>query len=197
MTSQGFASGDSERDGSTLRQLVNDGHHVMLAQSFAKSFGLYNDRIGALSMVTASEDQAARMVGQLKRIIRASYSNPPAHGARIVKTILGNPELHAQWQNDCRAMAARINGMRALLRQSLEASGSLRSWDHITSQIGMFAYTGLTREEVMALQEDYSIYMTMDGRISMAGVNPSNAENVARAIHGVTSSPGGECGVVP
>jgi len=183
---QGFASGNAEQDAASLRLFVEDGHDLMLCQSYAKNFGLYGERIGALSAVCADPDEAKRVESQLKILIRPLYSNPPIHGALIVKEILSDPALRAQWDDECRGMADRIIEMRALLRSAIEAQGGSRSWNHITDQIGMFCYSGLTADQVKTLQDDYHVYMTNDGRISMAGVNSKNVEYIAEAIGAVT-----------
>ena len=182
---QGFASGDATRDAHAIRQFVADGHPIMLSQSYAKNFGLYGERIGALSVVCADADEKARVESQLKILVRPMYSNPPVYGARIVAEVLGDPALRAQWTAECKAMADRIIEMRAALRSQLGAAGSKREWSHITSQIGMFAFTGLTEPEVLELRSKYHIYLTNDGRISMAGVTTGNVEYLASSIAAV------------
>jgi len=183
---QGFASGDADKDAAALRLFVDEGHNVMLAQSYAKNFGLYGERIGCLSMVCPTADEANKVLSQLKIIIRAAYSNPPIHGANIVKTILADPALEAQWYKECKGMANRIINMRDLLVDNLKQAGSTQDWSHIQSQIGMFAFSGLTKDQVDTLRTDHSIYMTGDGRISMAGVTTANVEYLAAAMHAVT-----------
>nr|AIT70228.1 aspartate aminotransferase [Dictyopteris undulata] len=183
---QGFASGDSEKDAWAIRRFVDDGHCIALAQSFAKNFGLYGERIGALSVVCNDADEAARVTSQLKLVIRPMYSNPPIYGARLVTEVLSDPALTQEWSAECKAMADRIISMRTELRSCLERLGSKRSWEHITSQIGMFCYTGLTTEEVLKIRGDAHIYFTNDGRISMAGVTTSNVEYIAKSIFTVT-----------
>jgi hypothetical protein len=165
---QGFASGEAEKDAASVRMFVDDGHHLAMVQSFSKNFGLYGQRIGALSVVGATEEEAKRVVSQMKMVIRPMYSNPPRHGARLVRTILEDEKLLHDFYDQCRGMADRINSMRTALRTSLESSGSKKPWDHITKQIGMFAFSGLTKEEVVALRERHHVYCTGDGRISMA-----------------------------
>jgi len=179
---QGFASGDPEADAFSLRQFVNDGHQIMLCQSFAKNFGLYGERAGVLSIVTASPEEAERVNSQLKVIIRPMYSNPPLHGARIVAEILGDPALKQIWLLECQAMAKRIGEMRVLLRQKLEAGNVAHKWNHITDQIGMFCFTGLSQEQVKILREKYHIYCTDDGRFSMAGINKHNIDYLAQSV---------------
>ena len=165
---QGFASGDARKDAAAIRMFVDEGHKIALVQSFSKNFGLYGQRVGALSVVASSKEEAQRVFSQLKVHIRPNYSNPPRHGARIVSKVLENPEKTQAFVDQCMGMAKRINEMRIKLRQTLEDLGSTRTWDHITNQIGMFAFSGMSKDEVMTLREKHHIYCTLDGRISMA-----------------------------
>jgi len=183
---QGFASGDAEADAFALRHFVSEGFDYSLGQSFAKNFGLYGERVGLLSFVCADEDEAKRVESQLKIIIRPMYSNPPVHGARIVASVLSDPALEAKWRAECKSMADRIIEMRAALKTELEKAGSSKDWSHVTSQIGMFCYSGMNKEQVGRLRDEFSIYLTGDGRISMAGLTSSNVAYVAGAIHEVT-----------
>lgn len=184
---QGFASGDADKDAQAVRQFVADGHPVMTTQSFSKNFGLYSDRVGCLSFVCEDADEVARVESQLKLLIRPMYSNPPATGARIVSTILGDSQLNAQWYAECKGMADRIIEARAELRSQLESQGSTRDWSHITDQIGMFAFTGLTSDQCAKMISDHHVYLTSDGRVSMAGVTKQNATYLASAMINVTS----------
>ncbi|KAJ8604164.1 hypothetical protein CTAYLR_008577 [Chrysophaeum taylorii] len=186
---QGFASGDPENDAWAIRKFVEDGHNILLAQSYAKNFGLYGERVGALSAVCEDPQQAKALESQLKRIIRPMYSNPPVHGARVVATVLADPNLKARWADECKQMADRIQGMRLALKSSLEDLGSTKDWSHITAQIGMFAFTGLTQDQVLTLRQRFHIYCTLDGRISVAGLTSANVHYVAQAIHEITNSP--------
>ncbi|KAF0689511.1 Aste57867_19068 [Aphanomyces stellatus] len=180
---QGFASGDADHDAAAIRQFVQDGHNVVLSQSYAKNFGLYGERVGALSIVCKDAEEAARTESQLKILIRPTYSNPPIHGALLVSTILGDPVLKKQWYEECKGMADRIISMRRLLKESIQKlDGSTTEWNHITDQIGMFCFTGLTEPQVERLINHHHIYLTKDGRISMAGVNTKNVEYIAQAI---------------
>ena len=131
---QGFASGSADQDAEALRMFVDDGHLMCMIQSFSKSFGLYGHRVGTLSIVGADENEAKRVVSQLKQVIRPMYSNPPRHGARIVSTILTDPKLKEDWKDQCAGMADRINTMRTVLRDRLGEAGSTRNWEHITKQ---------------------------------------------------------------
>ena len=179
---QGFASGDAEVDAYSIRKFVEDGHNIILSQSFAKNFGLYGERVGTLSVVCSSPEETERVNSQLKALVRPMYSNPPIHGARIVAEILSNQSLKSQWSKECRGMAERIIQMRIKLRQHLEKLDLVNSWTHVTEQIGMFCYTGLTKAQVDLIISKHSVYCTADGRISMAGVTSKNVEYVAKAI---------------
>ncbi|XP_029647596.1 aspartate aminotransferase, mitochondrial [Octopus sinensis] len=186
MAYQGFASGDTKKDAFAVRKFIEDGHQVSLCQSFAKNMGLYGERAGAFTLVCSDADEAARVMSQVKIIIRPMYSNPPVHGARLVKTILTTPELNAQWLTEVKGMADRIIGMRTKLVEGLAKEGSSKNWQHVTDQIGMFCFTGLTPEQVGRLTKEFSIYLTKDGRISVAGVCSGNVDYLAHAIHTVT-----------
>lgn len=183
---QGFASGDPVRDAFAVRHFVAEGHQVAIAQSFAKNFGLYGQRVGALTFLADDAAQAARMESQLKILARATYSNPPVHGARIVDIILSDPALNKQWHGEVKEMADRIIRMRTLLFDNLKALGSKRSWTHVTDQIGMFCYSGMTPEQVDRITSEFHVYLTRNGRISMAGVTSKNVGYLAEAIHAVT-----------
>ncbi|EJD03563.1 glutamic oxaloacetic transaminase AAT1 [Fomitiporia mediterranea MF3/22] len=188
MAYQGFASGSTSRDAFAVRHFVEEGHQIALAQSFAKNMGLYGERVGAFSLTTASPEEKARVDSQLKIVIRPMYSNPPVHGARIANTILSSPELYSQWEGEVKGMADRIISMRSKLYDILVGLNTPGEWGHIKSQIGMFSFTGLTQPQTRALAEKAHIYMTADGRISMAGLNAKNieyfAESVSKAVKG-------------
>jgi len=183
---QGFASGDAEADAFALRYFVDEGHTVLLAQSFAKNFGLYGERCGTLSFITNSSDEKEKVMSQVKRIIRPMYSSPPIHGSSIVRTVLSDEELTKQYYEECELMATRIGSMRKLLVEKLKEAGSTHDWSHVTSQIGMFAYTGMSSDMCDKLTSEFYIFLTRDGRISLAGLNDKNVEYVAKAIHDVT-----------
>lgn len=186
MAYQGFASGSVDRDAFAVRLFVKDGHQIALAQSYAKNMGLYGERAGAFSLITSSKEEADRTLSQLKILIRPMYSNPPVHGARIVSTILSSPELKSEWLRDVKEMADRIISVRAQLRSNLEKLGSQKNWQHITDQIGMFCFTGMNADQSTRLSKDFSIYLTKDGRISMAGVTSKNVDYLAQGIYEVT-----------
>ena len=186
MAYQGFASGDTVKDAFALRHFVEHKVPVLLAQSFAKNFGLYGERIGCFSVVADSNEEANRILSQLKILARPMYSNPPLYGARIVSTVLNTPELNTQWLSDVKTMADRIIGMRTALVAGLKEAGSKKNWSHITQQIGMFAFTGLSADQSKRMAAEHHIYLTLDGRISIAGLNSKNVHYVAQAIHAIT-----------
>ncbi|KAL2913174.1 Aspartate aminotransferase, cytoplasmic [Polyrhizophydium stewartii] len=179
---QGFASGSLERDAQAVRYFVDSGFEVLIAQSYAKNFGLYNERTGCLSIITRTPQLAQNASSQLCKIVRANYSNPPAFGARIVSLVLNNPQLNAEWEQQLKTMADRIISMRKALFEALTQLGTPGTWNHIVDQIGMFSFTGLTPAQVKVLHDKYHVYMTENGRISMAGLNTSNVRRFAEAV---------------
>ena len=160
---QGFASGDLSRDAWAIQYFVSEGFELCVAQSFAKNFGLYGERAGAFHFVSAPGAQAvesiANVASQLAILQRSEISNPPAYGARTASLILNDAQLFAQWEEDLRTMSGRIIEMRKGLQQRLEAKGTPGKWDHITSQIGMFSFTGLSEKQVQVLREKWHVYM--------------------------------------
>ncbi|XP_060801829.1 aspartate aminotransferase, mitochondrial [Amyelois transitella] len=187
MAYQGFATGDVDNDAAAVRLFVKEGHQVMLAQSFAKNMGLYGERAGALTFLCGDPESAAKVMSQAKIMVRTMYSNPPLYGARLVTEILSNPQLKKQWLGDVKLMADRIISMRKQLRAGIEGAGNKQNWQHITDQIGMFCFTGLKPDQVERLTKDFHIYLTKDGRISVAGISSKNVNYVAEAMHKVTS----------
>jgi aspartate aminotransferase len=183
MAYQGFASGSTSRDAFAVRHFVSQGHQIALAQSFAKNMGLYGERVGAFSLTTKDAEERKRVESQLKIVIRPMYSNPPLHGARVANTILSSQELYTEWEGEVKVMAERIIAMReklyGLLTYDLKTPGE---WGHVKSQIGMFSFTGLKPEQCKALAEKAHVYLTADGRISMAGLNGSNIEYFAQSV---------------
>jgi aspartate aminotransferase len=183
---QGFASGSLENDAWAVRYFVEQGFELCIAQSFAKNFGLYGERAGAFHFVTGSGADAqttiSRIASQLAILQRSEISNPPAYGARIASTVLNDPVLFKEWEENLRTMSGRIIDMRKALQGHLERLQTPGKWTHITEQIGMFSFTGLTEKQVLKLREEAHVYMTKNGRISMAGLNEGNVEYVARAI---------------
>lgn len=186
MAYQGFASGNVDGDAFAVRQFLADGHNIILTQSYAKNMGLYGERIGAMTVTGKDKEEADRIMSQLKIIIRPMYSNPPIHGARIVSEILGDAALRAEWLKEVKGMADRIISVRSTLRSELERLGSSRPWNHITDQIGMFCFTGMKQDECERLSKEFSVYLTKDGRISMAGVTSKNVKYLAESIYAVT-----------
>lgn len=186
---QGFASGDLNKDAWSIRYFVEQGFELVVAQSYAKNFGLYGERAGCFHFVAApgssASDTTKRVASQLAILQRSEISNPPAYGARIASLCLNDPTLFAQWEEDLRTMSGRIIKMRDSLRSKIEALGTPGTWSHITEQIGMFSFTGLNPKQVQTLQTEAHIYMTKNGRISMAGINTHNVDYVAKAINKV------------
>lgn len=184
---QGFASGDLEKDAKAIRLFLEDGHVVGCAQSFAKNMGLYGHRVGCLSVLAKDQQQAMIVRSQLQRLARAMYSSPPIHGVLLVSTILSDPLLKAEWVEELKVMADRIRSMRASLFDNLEKLNSPLNWDHIVKQVGMFCYSGLNCEQIDQLARDFHIYMTRDGRMSMAGVTTRNVSYLGQEMHQVSS----------
>ncbi|MCO5556381.1 hypothetical protein L7F22_009929 [Adiantum nelumboides] len=180
---QGFASGNLDKDAFTVRLFAGDGGECFVAQSYAKNMGLYGERVGALSMVCGSELVAKRVESQVKLIIRPMYSTPPIHGAAVAATVLGDRELFNEWKADLQGMADRIMHMRHLLHEALKDRGTPGDWTHIIKQIGMFSFTGLTKEQVAFITNKFHIYITFDGRVSMAGLSVQTVPYLAEAIH--------------
>jgi aspartate aminotransferase len=179
---QGYASGDLHKDGFSQRLFAASGLEYFIAQSFAKNFGLYGERIGYIHVNCKDNSVSEAVLSQLKIIIRQAYSSPPRHGAAIANKILTTPELKNQWLSELTLMSQRIVDMRNALRGAIEAKGTPGTWNHVTDQIGMFTYTGLTPPQVERMVNEFHIYMTGDGRISVAGLNPGNVQYVADCI---------------
>lgn len=182
---QGFASGNLDQDAGAVRTFLAEGQDIMASVSYAKNFGLYGERVGSFSVCCGSTENRDAVLSQLDILIRNMYSNPPLQGMRIVKTVLQSPELRAMWQEDMTIMSNRILDMRKALRGELEAINTPGDWSHITSQIGMFSYTGLSEEQSVAMLEKHHIYMLKNGRISMAGVTSKNVKYMAECIKAV------------
>ena len=179
---QGFATGDLDNDAYAVRLLASKRFTFLVAQSFAKNFGLYGERIGALHVVCQDADSAKLVCNHLETIARNSYLCPPLHGALIVDTIWRNPELRSEYKVQLAEVFARINQARVLLRAELEKLNVPGSWSHITDQRGMFSFTGLTTAQCGYLLQSLSVYILASGRANMAGINPSNATRVAEAF---------------
>jgi len=182
---QGYATGCLDKDGYATRKFAGEGMQLIISQSFAKNFGLYGERAGTLSVTCGSQEIKNNVLSQLDVIIRNLYSNPPKHGMDIVKKILSTPELEKEWREELLAMSVRIQDMRKELRDELERLGTPGSWKHITDQIGMFSFTGLSKAQSKAMLEKHHVYMLENGRISMAGVTTGNAKYIAASIDDV------------
>ncbi|KAF2217771.1 hypothetical protein CERZMDRAFT_108417 [Cercospora zeae-maydis SCOH1-5] len=186
---QGFASGSLEKDGWAINYFVEQGFELVIAQSYAKNFGLYGERAGCFHFVTSPGSSAAettqRVGSQLAILQRSEISNPPAYGARIASLVLNDDKLFAQWEEDLRTMSGRIKEMRSAVRTRLEEAKTPGTWNHITDQIGMFSFTGLDEKQVEKLRSEYHIYMTKNGRISMAGLNTKNIDYFAKSVDAV------------
>jgi aromatic-amino-acid transaminase len=181
MAYQGFGDG-IEQDASAVRLFAESGLDFFVSSSFSKSFSLYGERVGALSIVTASKDEESRVLSQIKRIIRTNYSNPPTHGAIIVASVLGNPELRALWEAELAEMRERIRSMRTSMVEQLAALGAKRDFSFVAQQRGMFSYSGLSADQVERLKSEFGIYAVSTGRICVAALNTRNLETVTRAI---------------
>ena len=184
---QGFADG-IEEDGVAVRMFADSGMSFFVSSSFSKSFSLYGERVGALSIVTQSKEESARVLSQLKRVIRTNYSNPPTHGAAIVATVLNSPKLRQMWEDELAQMRDRIKSMRHGLKEKLAAAGISHDFSFIEAQRGMFSYSGLTADQVAKLQEQDAIYALSTGRICVAALNSKNIDRVAQAIARVLMS---------
>jgi aromatic-amino-acid transaminase len=187
MAYQGFGDGIAE-DGEAVRQFLASGLDFFVATSFSKSFSLYGERVGALSVVCSDKDEADRVLSQLKIVIRTNYSNPPTHGAQVVATVLTTPALRTLWEEELAGMRSRIKQMRVSLVDKLKAAGMKQDLGFITEQRGMFSYSGLGREQMQRLRSEFGIYGVDSGRICVAALNANNIDAVARAIARVASA---------
>ena len=178
---QGFAYG-VEEDAQGLRNFLKSNNEVLIASSFSKNFGLYNERVGAVTLVGNNAEEADIAFSQIKAIIRAIYSNPPAHGALVVSTILKDADLKAQWLAEVADMRARIHEMRDQMVNKLTALGVNRDFSFIRQQNGMFSFSGLTRDQVAKLKDDFAIYIVGSGRISVAGITPDNIDYLCESM---------------
>ncbi|MDQ8022159.1 MAG: amino acid aminotransferase [Moraxellaceae bacterium] len=184
MAYQGFADGIAE-DAVALNLFAASGLQFLVSSSFSKSFSLYGERVGALTVVTASKEEAGRVMSQVKRVVRTNYSNPPTHGGAVVAAVLSSPELRKQWEDELAGMRVRIREMRTGLVEKLAARGVKQDFSFVIKQRGMFSYTGLTAEQVEKLKTDYGIYAVSTGRICLAALNSKNIDYVADAIAAV------------
>ncbi|QIB52090.1 amino acid aminotransferase [Pseudomonas sp. OIL-1] len=178
---QGFGE-NLQDDALAVRLFAESGLPFLVASSFSKSFSLYGERVGALTLVTRDADENARVLSQLKRVIRTNYSNPPTHGAKIVSAVLNNAELYALWEDELAEMRERIRGMRQALAEKLKAEGVDQDVDFIQRQRGMFSYSGLSKDQVKRLADEFGIYAVSSGRICVAALNMNNVDYVAKAM---------------
>jgi aromatic-amino-acid transaminase len=181
MAYQGFGHGLNE-DAAAVRRFVDAGIDCLVATSFSKSFSLYGERVGALSVVCANAQETQRVLSQLKVLIRTNYSNPPTHGAKAVAAVLASPELRRQWEGELAQMRLRIRQMRTALIAKLKAAGVQRDMSFIGTQQGMFSYSGLTAPQMQRLRAEFGVYGVDSGRICVAALNDHNIDHVAQAI---------------
>ncbi len=181
MAYQGFGYGITE-DGVVIGKFVASGIDFFVSTSFSKSFSLYGERVGALSVLCASKDEATRVLSQLKIVIRTNYSNPPTHGGAIVAAVLNNPELREVWERELGEMRVRIKAMRQKLVDGLKAAGVAQDMSFITRQIGMFSYSGLSKDQMVRLRNEFGVYGTDTGRMCVAALNSKNIDYVCASI---------------
>ncbi len=181
MAYQGFGNGIAE-DGAVIGKFVAAGLDFFVSTSFSKSFSLYGERVGALSVLCASKEEADRVLSQLKIVIRTNYSNPPTHGGAVVAAVLNNPELRALWEKELGEMRVRIKAMRQKLVDGLKAAGVKQDMSFITQQIGMFSYSGLSKDQMVRLRSEFGVYGTDTGRMCVAALNSKNIDYVCQAI---------------
>ena len=181
MAYQGFGRGIAE-DGAVIGKFVAAGLNFFVSTSFSKSFSLYGERVGGLSVLCADKEEAGRVLSQLKIVIRTNYSNPPIHGGAVVAAVLNNPELRAMWEKELGEMRVRIKAMRQKLVDGLKAAGVKQDMSFITQQIGMFSYSGLTKDQMVRLRNEFGVYGTDTGRMCVAALNSKNIDYVCQAI---------------
>ena len=181
MAYQGFGHGIAE-DGAVINKFVAAGLSFFVSTSFSKSFSLYGERVGALSVLCASKEEADRVLSQLKIVIRTNYSNPPIHGGAVAAAVLNNPELRALWEKELGEMRVRIKEMRQKMVDGLKAAGVQQDMSFITRQIGMFSYSGLTKDQMVRLRNEFGVYGTDTGRMCVAALNSKNIDHVCASI---------------
>jgi len=181
MAYQGFGHGIAE-DGAVIGKFVAAGLSFFVSTSFSKSFSLYGERVGALSVLCESKEEADRVLSQLKLVIRTNYSNPQIHGGMVVATVLNTPALRAQWEQELAEMRVRIKAMRQKLVDGLKAAGVKQDMSFITAQIGMFSYSGLSKDQMVRLRNEFGVYGTDTGRMCVAALNSKNIDYVCASI---------------
>lgn len=184
MAYQGFGFGIAE-DGAVIAQFVASGLNFFVSTSFSKSFSLYGERVGALSVLCSNQEEANRVLSQLKIVIRTNYSNPPTHGGAVVAAVLSNPELRALWEQELGGMRIRIKEMRQKLVDGLKLAGVKQDMGFITTQIGMFSYSGLNKDQMVRLRTEFGVYGTDTGRMCVAALNSKNIDHVCKSIAAV------------
>ena len=178
---QGFGSGLAE-DGQVVGKFINSGMNFFVSTSFSKSFSLYGERVGALSVVCTDKAECDRVLSQLKIMVRTNYSNPPIHGGSVVAHVLNTPELRALWEEELGEMRVRIKLMRSMLVAGLKDAGVKANMDFITDQIGMFSYSGLAKDQMVRLRNEFGVYGTDSGRMAVSALNTKNVKHVADSI---------------
>ncbi len=181
MAYQGFAD-SIDADAVAVRAFSASGLQFFVSSSFSKSFSLYGERVGALSIITAGKEESARVLSQVKRVIRTNYSNPPIHGGALVAAVLSSPELRQMWESELAGMRDRIRAMRTGLVDAIKAQGVAQDFSFVIQQRGMFSYTGLTAAQVERMKDEFGIYAVSTGRICLAALNTKNLDYVAKAI---------------
>ena len=181
MAYQGFGQGITE-DGLAVQKFVASGEDFFVSTSFSKSLSLYGERVGALSVLCRDKEEASRVLSQLKIVIRTNYSNPPTHGGQIAATILNTPELRALWEKELAGMRSRIKEMRTAMVDKLKAKGAKGDFSFIAQQVGMFSYSGLTKDQMVRLRDEFGVYGIDSGRICVAALNTKNIDYVAESI---------------
>jgi len=187
MAYQGFADG-IDADAVAVRAFSASGLQFFVSSSFSKSFSLYGERVGALSIITASKEESGRVLSQVKRVIRTNYSNPPIHGGALVAAVLSSPELRQMWETELAGMRDRIRAMRTGLVDAIKAQGVAQDFSFVVQQRGMFSYTGLSAAQVERMKDEFGIYAVSTGRICLAALNSKNVDYVAKAIAAVTKA---------
>jgi aromatic-amino-acid transaminase len=186
MAYQGFGQG-IEEDGAIVGRFVQAGLNFLVSTSFSKSFSLYGERVGALSVLCVDKEEAQRVLSQLKIMIRTNYSNPPIHGGAVVAEVLNNPELRALWEKELGEMRVRIKLMRQKLVEGLKAAGVKADMSFITQQVGMFSYSGLSKDQMVRLRSEFGVFGTDTGRMCVAALNSKNIDHVCQSIAKVLS----------
>eukprot|EP00062_Callorhinchus_milii_P024513 gi/632984501/ref/XP_007909170.1/ PREDICTED: aspartate aminotransferase, cytoplasmic-like [Callorhinchus milii] len=187
ITCQGLSSGDLDRDVWAIRHFVTEKFEMFCAQSFSRNFGLYTERIGALTMVTRDNNSLVRLRGQMAKILQATYYNPPAMGARIITTILNNSALLAEWKENLKVMVERLMLIREKLKEELRILGTPGNWDHITQQSGTYVILGLNASQIHYMEGKH-VYLTLKGQMNASKLNSANIEFVAQAVYGAVNS---------